>query len=142
MLKLKVEIIINRPRERVWDFFTTSRNWKRWWGADLKKVEPGWEEGAIITWGNDTTSSIIELIPQEMIRIGNNLISNIWQFKVFDKEKTLVEWEVISPIARFSDGGVAYRIELEATLKKLKQCIEELPLKKVSVKKKWWQFWK
>ena len=61
------EIRINRPRDVVWRICIDLKSWKYWWGGVLKRVNPGWQAGAILEWKNGDRTTVIDFLPLERI---------------------------------------------------------------------------
>lgn len=119
------EITIDRSRQIVWDFFTHSKNWEKWWGASLEKVDPGWQSGATLEWGMGPPSKIVEVVPQKHIHTAATWMETSWRFTPLDEQSTLVEMES-NPTggASFSDGGLEYGEQMASKLDKFKKCVE------------------
>lgn len=118
-------IIINRPSQVVWNFFINPDNWKKWNQGVLKKVDPGWQSGATLVWGNGDKSNIIMVEPQKIVQIGSTFMKTTYQFTALDKGSTKVEVK-FAPMggALFSDGGLAHKAQISSARAKLNQCLE------------------
>jgi len=140
----KVSITINRASEVIWDYFKKLENWRKWWGASISSVNPGWQNGARLTWENGDKSDLPVVRDKQEIRISSRFMKTAFYLKPESKQTTLVEYEFNpSGGASFSDGGRAHQAEVEKKLAKLKDCIEnETAESSKSVPKKWWHFWK
>lgn len=140
----KVGIAINRSSEIIWDYFKKPENWKKWWGASISSVNPGWQNGAKITWENGNRSDLLIVKDQREMQISSMFMKTALSLRPKSEQTTLVEYEFNpSGGASFSDGGRAHQATVEKNLAKLKDCIEnETAESPESVPKKWWHFWK
>jgi len=145
---ITVSVKIDRPVDTVWDYFTTPRNWRKWYGVGLKKVVPGWQKGAKLVWSSVGDSPIEKIIPGQEICISGPWMDTTYRFKPEGNTGTIVEIVQSDPKggASFSDGGAANKANLENSLLKLKECIESKTYTQkrstASPAKKWWEFWK
>lgn len=140
----KVSITINRSSEIIWNYFKTLENWRKWWGASISSVNPGWQNGAKLTWENGDKSDLPVVRDQSEIQISSTFMKSAYYLKSKSKKTTLVEYEFNpSGGASFSDGGRAQQAIVEKKLAVLKECIEnETAENTESDQKKWWEFWK
>jgi uncharacterized protein YndB with AHSA1/START domain len=122
---LEVEILIEAQLKDVWSYFTTSSNWQEWWGAQLAKVEPRWEEGATLVWGNGNHSEISAFVEFKLIQIRGQWMQTAFSFNSNGDQKTQIQVKVI-PLggAQFNDGGASHRKQTLSELQKLKAAIE------------------
>ena len=60
-------IEIARTRQVVWQIFTDSGTWARWWGGTLNSVDPGWRVGGTLVWELGGPSKISECAPLERV---------------------------------------------------------------------------
>jgi uncharacterized protein YndB with AHSA1/START domain len=121
---IQSQVIINKPPDKIWKFITKPKNWDKWWGARLKSVKPGWENGATMIWeqGQSKLSSVVQ---QSVIEITSPFITNTIRLKALPDNKTLVEFEMAPRGgASFSDGGQAQKAKNDASLMRLKQAVE------------------
>jgi uncharacterized protein YndB with AHSA1/START domain len=139
---------IHRNVDTVWKYFTTPSHWKKWYGGDLRSVEPNWSNGSYMIWGNGDRSRIIRLIPKKEITISGTWMDTTYSFQPEGKAKTTLKIILSDPKggAVFSDGGASEKTKREMALWKLKELIEsetseESPHNKKPLKK-WWEFWK
>lgn len=121
----RAKIVIDRPCNVVWDFYTTTGNWKKWHGAALEKVDPCWKTGAILVWKSGERSTLALVVPQKEIQIAGRFMRVTRRFTPLDERSTLVELEA-SPTggAFFSDGGAAHEKQMATELARLKGCVE------------------
>jgi hypothetical protein len=121
----KVSITIDRSSEVIWDYFKKLENWKKWWGASISSVDPGWQNGARLTWENGDKSDLTVVRDQQEIQISSMFMKTAYYLKPKSKQTTLVEYEFNpSGGASFSDGGRAHQATVENKLATLKDCIE------------------
>ena len=140
---LAVSVKINRPASVVWDYFTTTTNWSKWYGG-VKAVSPSWQQGAKILWESGGTSAILKLIPGQEFVLYGTWMDQTYRF-VREGNSVTVVHVIESPPkggASFTDGGIAHRSQLEAMLQKFKKFVEEETNPISDEGKKWWQFWK
>jgi uncharacterized protein YndB with AHSA1/START domain len=117
-----VNVIIKRPVEDVWNYFTNISNWSKWNGGSIIQVK--WEKGGYVTWGMGSPAHIDNYEFQKLVTIVDTWIDTSYRFAPC-KEGTLFTIEEGSPKnASWSDGGVKHTHELEDSLKKFKQNIE------------------
>jgi uncharacterized protein YndB with AHSA1/START domain len=75
---ISVSITIDRPRQVVWEYFTTPENWKKWYpDDDLVDVTPGWQEGATLVFGSGPKPPILEYVPTELLRWGQGTFARL-----------------------------------------------------------------
>jgi len=145
---ITVSLKINRPVDTVWDYFTTPKNWRKWYGGDLKRVVPGWQKGGKLVWSVGKGSPIEKIIPRKEISISGTWMDTTYRFKPKGSTGTIVEIVQSDPKggASFSDGGAANKANMKKTLQKLKEYIESETSTKERLEapqaKKWWEFWK
>jgi hypothetical protein len=145
---IKVCIEINRPVNVVWDYYTETANWIKWYGGGLKEVIPGWQKGAKLVWSLGGSSSIDEIVPQQKLRTSGAWVDKTYMFQASGNSATIVEIIESDPKggALFNDGGAAHKAQLESNLQKLKTFIEKETAAAKSAsnteENKWWQFWK
>lgn len=140
----KADIVINRPRDIVWQFFTDPDKWERWWGGALKSVEPAWEDGAKMVWAMGVPSPIVSLIPQQELQIEDTWMTTAFRLKDSGARATLMEIE-FEPRggASFPDGGSAHRAQTAKSLAAFKQLVEsETVAPEGRETKRWWEVWK
>ncbi|MDR3217661.1 MAG: hypothetical protein LBU22_01555, partial [Dysgonamonadaceae bacterium] len=119
---IKLNVIINRPVEDVWNYFTNISNWSKWDGGEIISAE--WKKGGSVTWGMGAPSQINNYEFQKLVTLGSTWIDTNYRFSPCNGG-TLFTIEEGSPKnASWSDGGVKHTRELEDSLKKLKQNIE------------------
>jgi uncharacterized protein YndB with AHSA1/START domain len=140
----KVSITINRSSEIIWDYLKKPKNWKKWWGASISSVNPGWQNGDKITWENGDKSDLPVVRDQQEIQLSSRFMKTSFFLRPKNEQTTSVEYEFNpSGGASFSDGGRAHQATVEKNLAKLKDCLEnETAESPESVPKKWWHFWK
>lgn len=117
-------IVVERPREVVWAFFTEPANWERWWGGAVKAAQ--WREGGEVEWALGGSSPIAAFAPRESVRLEGAWADTTFVFEPEDKGRTAVRIEEGSPKggASFKDGGAAHLKQLKSYLAKLKDLIE------------------
>ena len=123
-----ITILVDRPIDVVWMYFTKPSNWNKWRGKGygLKKVVPGWENGATMIWEFSGSSTIKKIIPKKEITIVSSFIDTTYKFKE-DGILTTVIMKIESKPkhgASFSDGGMAHKRQNETELQALKSSIE------------------
>ena len=123
---ITVSVKADRPVDTVWDYFTTSSNWSKWHGGDIKEVVPGWQKGAKLVWSSGGDSSIENITPGQELITSGAWLDTTYRFKAEGSTGTIVEIIESDPKggAVFSDGGAANRATLEKRLRKLKECVE------------------
>jgi len=137
---IKVSITIDRAPAIVWDYFTKTENWIKWYGGELKEVVPGWQQGGKLIWGLGGASTISAIIPYVEICISGGWMDDTFKFNNIGNIATAVEIIESDPkgTATLKDGGAASKAEWEKTIRKFKSYIEsetknELPDIKPSV---------
>lgn len=120
-------IVINRPRQIVWQYVSTSENWKKWYVDDLVDVTPGWQEGAILVFRSGRKNTIEECVPSELLRWGEGTFLRLVDA---DSSSTQLELGVVAKgmlvedpllLAEFEAG---YEDDVEDILGKLKVLLE------------------
>jgi len=121
---LKAEITIKRSPEVVWDYFTKTRNWEKWWGGGLKSAQ--WRKGGKLEWASGGSSPIQAITPGKMVQTVGSWADTTFTFEPKESGKTIVRIQESSPKggASFSDGGAAHLASLNSYLNKLKEHIE------------------
>ena len=102
-------VVIERPREVVWAFFTEPANWERWWGGAVEAAE--WREGGEVQWALGGSSPITVFTPCESVRLEGAWMDTTFVFESEGTGRTAVRIEEGSPKggASFKDGGAAPR---------------------------------
>lgn len=138
----KTELFIERSVEIVWDYVINQENWYKWWGTTLDEVNPSWQSGAKLVWGNGNKSNLVIVKPQTEFKISSMFMNTTYRFKSINNQKTLIEYEFIpNGGSTFNDGGVAFKTTIDSKLMKLKKCIEaETVINNKAEKRRWWRF--
>jgi uncharacterized protein YndB with AHSA1/START domain len=126
---LEMVVVVERPRELVWAFFTEPANWERWWGGAVKAAQ--WREGGEVEWASGGSSRIAALAPCESVRLEGTFVDTTFVFEPEDNGRTAVRIMEGIPKggAYFKDGGSAHHEQLKTYLAQLKDLIEgETPL--------------
>jgi hypothetical protein len=119
---INVNIIIKRPVEDVWNYFTNVSNWSKWNGGEIIHAE--WKKGGSVKWGMGSPSQINNYEFQKLVTIGSTWIDTDYRFSSCN-EGTLFTIEEGSPKnASWPDGGLKHTRELKDSLNTLKQKIE------------------
>ena len=140
----KVAVIVNRPADTVWEFFTTPGRWEQWWGGALRAVEPDWEEGARMMWALGTPSPIVTLRHGKELRIEDAYLTTAFRFTKASGRATRVEIE-FEPRggASFHDGGASHAERTNRSLAAFKRLVEaETDSPDTEGRAPRWQFWK
>lgn len=121
---LKAEITIKRSPDIVWDYFTNTNNWEKWWGGGLKSAE--WLKEGKLYWALGGSSSIQAITPGKMVQTVGSWMDTTFTFEPKGSEETIVRIQESSPKggASFNDGGAAHLASLNSYLNKLKEHIE------------------
>ena len=121
---LEAEITIERSSEIVWDYFTNTKNWEKWWGGGLKSAD--WSEGGNLEWALGGSSPIQAITPGKMVQTIGSWMDTTFTFEPAGSDETIVRIQESSPKggASFNDGGAAHLADLNSYLKKLKENIE------------------
>lgn len=124
---LSVSVKINRSISVVWNYFTTTSNWIKWYGAGLKDVVPAWQQGAKLVWELGGDSPIIKFLPEKEICLSGRWMDTTYNFLQEDNSVTIVEVIQSDPKggAAFTDGGAAEKSKWEKMLQKFKEIVEE-----------------
>jgi hypothetical protein len=72
----KTVVVVERPRQVVWAFFTEPANWERWWGGAVKAAQ--WREGGEVEWASGGSSHIAALVPCESVRLEGRYERKLW----------------------------------------------------------------
>lgn len=65
---LLAEVGTSAAPAQVWSVLTDLSAWKRWWdGSKLVRVEPGWKEGAEVTFAEGRPCMISKCVPQSLL---------------------------------------------------------------------------
>jgi hypothetical protein len=123
---IKVSIVIERPINVVWDYFTKIENWSKWYDGGLKEVVPGWQNGGKLFWALGGSSPISNIIPLAEICISGSWMDTTYKFSKIGNNITGIEIIESDPKggAVLKDGGAANKAQWEKTIQKLKACIE------------------
>ncbi len=147
----KANVTINCDINAVWAFLITEANWSKWHGP-VPKVEPKWQENAILVWPNGDESTISGFKPNQELVTESSFIRQITRLRTISSNSTVLEM-IVMPMggATFSDGGAAHKRTIEDKLMKLKNSIEKgkhakqlIDLNNSSAqqeRKPWWKFW-
>lgn len=141
---ITVSVTINRPVKVVWDYFTATDNWSKWYGGGVRAVTPTWQQGAMVMWAGGGNSPITKFVSDKEICIAGSWMDDTYSFAPKGNSMTIVKIIESDPKggASFNDGGRAQKATLEKYLQTFKQCVEEETSAVLSQEKKWWQFWK
>jgi len=147
----KANVTINCDINTVWAFLITETSWSKWHGP-VPKVEPKWQENAILVWPNGDKSTISGFKPNQELVTESSWIRQIIRLRTISSNSTVLEM-IVMPMggATFSDGGAAHKRTIEDKLMKLKNSIEKGTHSKKMVdlnrssaqqeRKPWWKFW-
>lgn len=124
-MNFKKQITINCPPEKVWTVFTTPETWKTWWGG-MGLTSADWRESGQLNWGVGGHSTILKLIPGQLIRYqltGAYTKTTTYTFEAQQKGATTL----VSVEQAFTGvtGGANKAGELEDELTKLKALVEK-----------------
>ena len=122
---VNAEIIINKPLDIVWSFYTNPKNWGKWWLQGIKKVIPGWEEDAAVQWADNSECSVWSITPKKILQLNSQWMRTTFKFSAVS-DKTTIQVKLDARWGEgFEDRGAVERGELVSALSKLKKCIEE-----------------
>ncbi len=115
-------ITIKRPRKKVWEFMMYPKNWKKWYGGIISRVNPGWREGAYIGWemgGNP--SRITKFIPCEILSFVSEDYMIEYSFILSENSNgTIVTYKEDFIDPKFMEASpYTQEMKIEATLKNL-----------------------
>jgi len=141
---ITVSTKINRPNEVVWKYFTTTRNWRKWYGGGLKTVTPTWQEGAKLVWESGAPTPIEKFISGKEVCSSDRWIDTTFKFMPEGDSATIFTIIESDPKggASFRDGGAANKANLEKYLQKFKEVVEKETNMSPDQGKNWWEFWK
>lgn len=137
-------IHINRSPSVVWDYFTEPKQWGKWWYASFNRAQ--WRKGG--KHKREMRESTVEFIVPErgvQIRGSHMRTKRLFAAREIDSVMGTENWVQFEPAggASFSDGGAAHLKNLEESLARLKNCIEQgVCSTPSSPNKEWWEFWK
>jgi uncharacterized protein YndB with AHSA1/START domain len=117
-------IVIERPREVVWAFFTEPAKWESWWGGAVKAAQ--WREGGEVQWALGGSSPITAFTPGASVLLQGAWMDTTFVFEPEGSGRTAVRIEEGPPKggASFKDGGAGHLTQLKAALAKLKDLVE------------------
>lgn len=117
-------IVIERPREVVWAFFTEPAKWESWWGGAVKAAE--WREGGQVEWALGGSSPITAFTPGASVLLQGAWMDTTFIFEPEGTGRTAVRIEEGPPKggASFKDGGANHLEQLKSALAKLKDLVE------------------
>lgn len=123
---ITASIKINRPSGVVWDYFTTTSNWSKWYGGGLKEVAPAWQQGASLVWELGGASPIVKFIPGRQISLAGRWMDTTYEFLPEGNSATLLKVVESDPKggAVFTDGGASHKSQQEQALQKFKKVVE------------------
>lgn len=84
-------IMVNRAQQDVWDYITTSENWKNWYAEGLTDVSPGWQEGATLTFASGQKPVITQCAPPNLLKWGRG---PSLQLSEIDSSSTKIEYSI------------------------------------------------
>ncbi len=121
-------VVINRPRQVVWDYLTTAKNWKKWYDEDdLIEVNPGWQKGATLNFKSGQKPKIEQCEAPGLLHFGRVTI-----IRLSDKDpsSTEFEWGMV-PEGIFAEDPALlaelqqnFTVEVGSMLKRLQNLIE------------------
>ena len=135
------EDTFEQPLDSIWQVFTDPKTWRTWYGGELKRVDPGWELGASLTWAKGEPSTIEEYVSMEKVTIKGGSYGTVmrWTFIDLGDGKTLVRYMQSSGSLRVIDPA-RYGAQVDSTLQALKAQVEAL--RRGEDARSWWKFWK
>ena len=134
---------INMPLQDAWQYFIEPNNWSKWYGGNLKKVEPGWEKGGMLIWEQGRPSIIQDIIPLKEIILKDRTWGIITKWN-FNDSKGGILIEVEEEFGSTRPGSESeWREGWREPLNKLRQCLitSISSEKKASKESPWWKFW-
>ena len=122
----KTDILIAIPIDEVWSHLMTKYYWGFWWGSDIHRLDPGWEQGAelLFAGSHQPLISIDKFIPQQTIQFTMKFMRLNINVVEVDEDSTRVEIECIPEGATFPDGGVNQNRIMAEKLARLKESLE------------------
>jgi uncharacterized protein YndB with AHSA1/START domain len=124
---IDTSIVIERPPQAVWAFFTDAAHWKEWrrYGLSSAEWHPG---GELHTEPYGGHMSVFKVVPEKSIHFQEKGAFTADYTFVFesleDGRSTRVTAEEDYSGVSFTDGGEGKRADLRADLAKLKDLIE------------------
>jgi uncharacterized protein YndB with AHSA1/START domain len=124
---ISASIVIERPPQAVWAFFTEAAHWKEWrrYGLSSAEWHPG---GELHTEPYGGRISVLRSTPEKSIRLqskGSFTLDSAFTFESReDGRSTQVAADEDYSGVSFTDGGEGKRSDLRADLAKLKDLIE------------------
>jgi uncharacterized protein YndB with AHSA1/START domain len=122
----KADIIISQPIAEVWSHLMVNYYWGNWWGSDIRRLDPGWEQGAELQFSgsHQPLISIDKFIPQQTIQFAMKYMRININVVAVDESSTQVEIESIPEGATFPDGGANQKRIMAEKLARLKESLE------------------
>ncbi len=84
--KLSLSVTINCPHHVVWDYITTTANWKKWYIDELIDVTPGWQNGAILSFGSGQKPTLTLCEPPNLLQWGKGASLKITEIAPYSTE--------------------------------------------------------
>jgi hypothetical protein len=118
---IEIKIIIDKPVEDVWNYFTNPVNWHEWNFG--KMIQAEWVIHGLIHWSVGAPSVVKDFNFQKYIRIEGEYTKDTYYFEPYEGG-TLLTVEETPKGGSWSDGGAKRKDEWESILKKLKTTVE------------------
>jgi hypothetical protein len=71
-MKFKADVYVYSSPDSVWKIFTDTKTWIKWWGAELKSVEPGWQVDGMMIWALGPHSKICQFDQGQCLKLTNS----------------------------------------------------------------------
>ena len=169
--KVSTSVTIKCPHQVVWDYITTSENWKKWYTQGLIDVTPGWQNRAILRFDSGQKPTIMQCVPPNLLKWGKGTSLRLSEI---DSSTTEIEYSITVEGMFAEDPSLmtefrqSFLNNAGSMLEKLKNLLESEPIEnhestpafddtsaprqasgvdetfkeKTPTKKKWWQFGK
>jgi uncharacterized protein YndB with AHSA1/START domain len=122
-MEFEARATIAKPREFVWKMITYPGGWKTWYGGELKRVDPEWQEGAELVWANGNISEITEFIPLKVLGWGSSVKCQITLTEEENGSTALVYSEKVGGHLSVSNPS-AKQAQCNSTTRDLKNYVE------------------
>lgn len=89
MDEFRSEFEIARPLAQVWDVFLDIRHWKQWHGGEITRVDPGWEDDALVHWKLGEPSRVVSILEHQWVKLQSDAGGSLghvteWRFTSTD----------------------------------------------------------
>lgn len=69
-MKIEAKVLILESRQAVWNVLMRSGSWRAWYGRELRRVDPRWQEAGLMVWAEGQPATIMDCAPAKRLEFG------------------------------------------------------------------------